>query len=100
MAAAVARARWLMIISAVTTAIAIAAVAGIIGYRMFDIGRGAINAPGEGTVTIPKGARVISAGVAGARVVVTYELNGERELRIYDVRTLKQIGRFRIVNEP
>ena len=38
MAAAVARARWLMLISAVTTMIAIAAVVGVVGYRVFSTG--------------------------------------------------------------
>src|ERR1700739_2900606 len=53
----VARARVMMVISGLTTALAIAAVVTVIGYRMFA-GAGAVS--GDGIVTLPKGARVMS----------------------------------------
>jgi hypothetical protein len=101
MAATVARARLLMLISAITTAIAIAAVVFVIGYRVFAAGGSTIEMPDEGSVTLPKGARLISTGVSAGRIVVTFDLgNGESEMRIFDVRTLRQTGRLRFVPEP
>ena len=52
-----ARARLMMIISALTTLIAIAAVVSVIGYRVFNNG-GPVGF--DGIITLPKGARVIS----------------------------------------
>src|ERR1700683_618197 len=49
--ALLARARLMMIISALTTLIAIAAVVSVIGYRMFNSGGGAISA--DGIITLP-----------------------------------------------
>jgi len=93
-----------MIISALTTAIAIAAVLGVIGYRVFRAGEsgGASGggAPAAGIVTLPKGARVIATAVAGDRVVVTIEIAGATEIRTFDVDTLKETGRLRFATEP
>src|ERR1700744_3230243 len=50
----VGRARVMMVISGLTTALAIAAVVTVIGYRMFA-GAAAVSA--DGIVTLPKGAR-------------------------------------------
>src|ERR1700728_2841600 len=73
-ASVAARVRWLMIISALTTAIAIAAVLGVIGYRVFRAGESragtaAGGPPAAAIVRLPKGARVIATAVAGDRVV-------------------------------
>ena len=46
----------MMIVSALTTVIAIAAVTGAIGYRFFTGGQRAIGT--DGTIALPKGARV------------------------------------------
>jgi hypothetical protein len=94
LAAVAARARWLMLISALTTAIAIAAVAGVIGYRVFA-GRGS----GAGTITngmvmLPKGARVVSTTVSAGSIVVTVDIGGVTEVRIFDRKTLLQTGRL------
>jgi hypothetical protein len=100
LAAAVTRAKLLMLISAVTTAIAIAAVVGVIGYRVFSAGGSVIGAPLDGIITLPKGARVISTGVSGGRIVVTFDVNGASEMRVFDIKTLKQTGRLRFATEP
>jgi hypothetical protein len=93
----VARARLMMIVSALTTVIAIAAVTGAIGYRFFTGGQGAIGT--DGTVSLPKGARVISTAASGGRVAVLFDLGGASELRTYDIRTLKESGRLRFAPE-
>jgi hypothetical protein len=92
-----ARARVMMIISALTTALAIAAVVVVIGYRMFA-GSGPIGV--DGIVTLPQGMRVISAAASGGRVAVLFDLNGASELRTFDIKTLKQTGRLRFAQEP
>jgi hypothetical protein len=94
----VAKVRWLMIISGVTTLVAIAAVMGVIGYRVFRSG-GSV-AAADVTAMLPKGARVMSIAAAGDRIVVTIELAGALEARTFDVHTLAPAGRLRFVTEP
>jgi hypothetical protein len=94
----VAKVRWLMIISGVTTMIAIAAVIGVIGYRVFRA-EGSV-AAADVIAVLPKGARVIAIAAAGERIVVTIELAGGLEARIFDVRTLAPAGRLRFATEP
>ena len=95
--ALVARARLMMIISALTTLIAIAAVVSVIGYRVFNSG-GAISA--DGIITLPKGARLISTVASGGRVAVLIDIGGASELRTFDIKTLKQTGRLQFATEP
>ncbi len=98
-----ARARLMMLISALTTAIAIAAVVGVIGYRVFHAGGNytATSAvPADGIIMLPKGARIVSTAVAARRIVVTLEVGGTSEIRIYDLQNLRQIGRLQFATEP
>jgi hypothetical protein len=96
----VARARVMMIISVLTTALAIAAVVTVIGYRMFS-GAGGPNSPAtDEFVTLPKGARIISTVASAGRLAVTLDIGGTTELRIYDIKTMKQTGRIRFAIEP
>jgi len=95
----VARARWLMIISGLTTLVAIAAVIAVIGYRVFRAGESA-QAVVEGTIRLPKGAVVVSTAVAEGRIVVMYDIGGATEIRTFDVKTLKETGRVRFATEP
>jgi hypothetical protein len=94
MAAAVARARWLMLISALTTAIAIAAVAGVIGYRVFGGGGSGAGTITNGMIMLPKGAHVVSTTVSAGSIVVTVDIAGVTEVRIFDRKTLQQTGRL------
>src|SRR6516165_2502486 len=94
----VARARIIMLISALTTALAIAAVITVIGYRMFG-GSGPVVATDE-VIPLPKGARLISTSASAGRVAVLIELDGVNELRTFDIKTLKQTGRLRFTREP
>ena len=97
-AAIVAKVRWMMLISGVTTLVAIAAVVGVIGYRVFRA-EGSV-AAADVTAMLPKGARVIAIAAAGERIVVTIELAGALEARTFDARTLAPAGRLRFVTEP
>ena len=92
-----ARARLMMIISGLTTLIAIAAVVSVIGYRVFNNG-GPVGF--DGIITLPKGARVISTAASAGRVAVLIDVNGASELRTFDIKTLKQTGRLQFATEP
>jgi hypothetical protein len=96
----VARVRWLMLISGLTTLVAVAAVVGVIGYRVYHAGGGAAVASVEGIVMLPKGARVIASAVAGDHVVVTLDIAGATEIRTFDAKTLRETGRLRFATEP
>ena len=99
----VARVRWLMLISAATTLVAVAAVLVVIGYRLFrSEGSGpSAGAPAEVTALLPKGARVTATASAEDRLVVTIEtLGGGVEIRTFDLRTLRPLGRLRFAVEP
>ena len=93
------RVRLLMVISAATTAIAIAAVLGVIGYRFFaGSGSGAATIV-NGTVFLPNGAHVVSTTIGDGRIVVTLDINGASEVRIYDLKTLQQTGSLHFATE-
>ena len=96
----VARARWLLIISGFTTLIAIAAVLAVIGYRVFRAGGSGAAATPEGIVTLPKGARVVATAITGERIVVTLDVAGATEIRIFEAKTLQETGRIRFATEP
>ena len=93
----VAKVRWLMLIAGATTLIAIAAVIGVIGYRVF---KAEGSAAADVTALLPKGARVISAAVAEDRIAVTLDVGGAIEIRTFDAKTLKPTGRLRFATEP
>ena len=93
----IARMRWMMLISGATTVIAIAAVLSVIGYRLLHQEG---SAPPDVTALLPKGARVISAGVAGDRIAVTVEANGAIEVRTYDAKTLRATGTLKFATQP
>jgi hypothetical protein len=94
----IAKVRWMMVISGVTTLVAIAAVLGVIGYRIFKSEGSATAA--DVTALLPKGARVIAITAAEDRIVVTIETAGAIEARTFDARTLQQTGRLRFATEP
>jgi hypothetical protein len=97
-AALFARVRRMMLIAGLTTALAIAAVLIAIGYRL-------LRSEGSTVTTdtismLPKGARIVSTGVAGDRLLVTLEIGGATEIRTFDAHTLKPTGRLTFANEP
>jgi hypothetical protein len=94
----VARIRRLTLISGIATMLGIAVVVTVIGYRVFRTeGR---PGPIETTAQLPKGARVLSASIAGDRIIVTIDVGGSLEVRTFDARTLNPEGRLRFVAEP
>lgn len=88
----------MMLISGLTTAVAVSAVLVAIGYRLFR-SEGS-SAAIDLTATLPKGARIVTTAVAGDRLVLTLEAGGTLEIRTFDVRTLKPAGRLKFAQEP
>ena len=97
-AALLARVRRMMLIAALTTALAVAAVLIAVGYRLFRTEGSAVAT--DITATLPKGARIVSTGVAGDRLVVTLDIGGVTEIRTFDAHTLRPAGRLKFVSEP
>jgi hypothetical protein len=93
-----ARVRRLMLIAGLTTALAVAAVLIAVGYRLFRTEGSAVAS--DITTTLPKGARIVSTGVAGDRLVVTLDIGGSVEIRTFDAKSLKPAGRLRFASEP
>jgi hypothetical protein len=94
----IARVRWLMLISGITTMVAIAAVIGVIGYRVFKSDGSA--AAVDVTALLPKGARIVATAVSEDRIAVTMDVGGGIEIRTFDVKSLKPTGRLRFATEP
>ena len=97
-AALFARVRRLMLIAGLTTALAVCAVLIAIGYRLFR-SEGSVVAT-DTTSMLPKGARIVTTGIAGDRLVVTLDVGGVTEIRTFDAKTLKPVGKLKFVNEP
>jgi hypothetical protein len=96
-AALVARVRKMMLIAGLTTAIGVGALLVVIGYKLFR------SEPAVATATtamLPKGAKIVSTGVAGDRLVVTLDIGGATEIRTYDARSLKPAGIMKFAIEP
>jgi hypothetical protein len=99
-AALFARVRRMMLIAGLTSALAVVVVLIAVGYRLYH-GEGSTTAAvTDITATLPKGARIVSTGVAGDRLVVTLDMSGVTEIRTFDARTLKPAGRLKFVSEP
>jgi hypothetical protein len=97
-ARALAKVRRLMMIATATTFVAVAAVLGIIGYRVFQLeGRPPV---ADVSATLPAGAKVISTAVGDGRIVITVEVAGVIEFRTFDLNTLKPIGQLRLAPKP
>ncbi|BBO14986.1 MULTISPECIES: hypothetical protein [Bradyrhizobium] len=99
-AALFARVRRMMLIAGLTTALAICAVLIAVGYRLFKSEGRAAEAPSDVTAILPKGAKIVSTGLAGDRLVVTLDVGGVIEIRAFDAHTLKPAGRLKFANEP
>ena len=99
-AALMARVRRMMLIAGLTTALAICAVLIAVGYRLFKSEGRAAEPVGDVTATLPKGAKIVSTGVAGDRLVITLDVGGVIEIRTFDAKTLKPAGKLKFANEP
>ena len=98
-AALFARVRRMMLIAGLTTALAVCAVLIAVGYRLFKT-EGRAEATADVTATLPKGAKIVSTGIAGDRVVITLDIGGTTEIRTFDAHTLKPAGRLKFASEP
>jgi hypothetical protein len=76
---AIAKVRRLMLIASATTFLAIAAVLGVIGYRISHLS---------------------GSAVGDNRIVLTVEVNGAIELYSFDLATLRQLGHARLGSKP
>ncbi|WP_314951627.1 hypothetical protein [Bradyrhizobium cosmicum] len=99
-AALFARVRRMMLIAGLTTALAICAVLIAVGYRLFKSEGRAPEAVFDAIAILPKGAKIVSSGVAGDRLVITIEVGGITEIRTFDAHTLKPTGKLKFANEP
>jgi hypothetical protein len=97
-AALFARVRRMMMIAGLTTTLAVAAVLIALGYRLFRAEGSVVTT--DTTSVLPKGARIVSTGVAGDRLVVTLDIGGVTEIRTFDAHTLKATGKLKFANEP
>jgi hypothetical protein len=90
--------RLLMLISALTTVIAVSAILAVIGYRVFR----AEGSKGVADVTavLPKNARIVSTAATGDRITVTIQIADSIEIRTFDSRTLQPTGRLKFTTEP
>lgn len=84
-------------ISILVMVIGVAAVFGVIAYRML---RDKPVATGEITLMLPKGAQIVSASAAGDMVVLVLNIEGATEVRTFNARTLAPAGKLRFAQEP
>ncbi|MEA2991884.1 MAG: hypothetical protein QOD40_804 [Alphaproteobacteria bacterium] len=87
-----------MLLSGLTTVLAVAGVVGVIGYRVFKTEGSAV--PVDVTAMLPKGARILSTSAAADRIAVIVETAGGIEVHTFDAKTLKPVGRLRFATEP
>lgn len=108
--AVIARVRRLMLISMAVTVIAVGAVFGFVGYRIFK-GEGMVEKkadklpesspiPTDVTLSLPRGAKVIQSAVTNDRLIMTLEIDGRIEVRTFDVKTLQPTGRLNFSATP
>jgi hypothetical protein len=99
---AIAKVRRLMMITSVTTFLAVAAVLVVIGYRVFRLGESAEPSPAFADVaaTLPAGAKVLSTSISNDHIVVAIDVGGVIELHTFDPDTLKPLGRLRLAPKP
>ena len=87
-----------MLLSGLATFLGIAVVLGVIGYRVFKSEGSAL--PADVTAQLPKGAMIISTAVAADRLVLTIDVRGTVEIRTFDVKSLRPLGRLKFATEP
>jgi hypothetical protein len=104
-ARAVAKVRMLALVGGLTMMLGIGAIFAVIGYRVFKADGSApvasmttADAP-DGTVVLPPEARVVATTIGSDRLVVTVEIDGATELRLFDLQTLAPAGRLRLVRQ-
>ena len=84
-----------MMLASLTTFIAIAAVIGVIGYRVFRT-EGRPLAAADVSPSLPVGAKVLSSAIGDGRILLTVEVNGAIEMLTFDLNTLRPLGRVKL----
>ena len=92
------RVRWLMLLSGAATVIGIAVVVAVIGYRFLHLQGSTV--PFEVTAQLPKGAHIIRTNVGSSRIAVTLEANGVTEIHLFDLKTLRPVGKLKLTPTP
>jgi hypothetical protein len=95
----VAKVRRLMMIASLTTFIAVAVVIGVIGYRVF-LNEGRVQPAPDASAPWPIGARVVSSAMNDERLALTIETPDGLEVRFFDLKTFKPLGRLRLGAKP
>jgi hypothetical protein len=95
----VARVRRLMIIASLTTFVAVAVVLGVIGYRFFRM-EGRAQSAIDASTSWPNGARVVSSAMNDEQLALTIETPTGVEVRFFDLRTRKPLGRLPLGGKP
>jgi hypothetical protein len=95
----VAKVRRLMMIATMTTFVAVAVVLGVIGYRFFRM-EGRAQPAIDASTPWPSGARVVSSAMNDEQLALTIETPTGVEVRFFDLRTLKPLGRLPLGGKP
>lgn len=95
----VVKVRRLMMIASLTTFLAVAAVIGVIGYRVFS-GEGRVHQAPDANTPWPNGARIVSSAMNDERLALTIETSDGLEVRFFDLKTFKPLGRLRLGAQP
>jgi hypothetical protein len=93
------RLRRLMVFSSLIMLAGFAVVFGVIGYRM-STGASVPSTPPEASVSLPKGARIVSSAVADGKLAITLQIGTATEVRFYDLGTLQPRGRLILQPAP
>ena len=91
--------RRLMMIASMTTFVAVAVVLGVIGYRFFRM-EGRAQPALDVSTPWPNGARVVSSAMNGEQLALTIETPTGVEVRFFDLKTLKPLGRLPLGGKP
>ncbi|HET7850048.1 MAG TPA: hypothetical protein VFL51_13395 [Pseudolabrys sp.] len=94
------KARRLMLIASLTTFIGLAAILGVIGYRVSQSVGSAPSAVVDAAAFVPPDAKVVSTAIGDGRLAVTVAAGGGQEVRLFDLRTLQPVGRIRLTPKP
>jgi hypothetical protein len=95
----VVKVRRLMVIASLTTFLAVAAVIGVIGYRVFS-GEGRAHKASDANAPWPNSARIVSSAMNDERLALTIETPDGLEVRFFDLKTFKPLGRLRLGAQP
>ena len=88
-----------MMIASMTTFVAVAVVLGVIGYRVFRT-EGRVRPAADASVPWPNGARVVSSAMNDEQLALTIETPTGVEVRFFDLRTFKPLGRLPLGGKP